>query len=396
MALGGDTGRVPSDVTLDNWQSAAQLHWTFQHVAEFLPTAVISRGDGPVAELPSAPAALADIALYDRTNGRRTTVGEVMAATVTDGWIVTQHGRVLGEFYYNGMHADSSHLLMSVSKTLVATVIGVLVSDGVVNPDTELTYYVPALADSGYAGATVRHLLDMRSGIAFSEDYLNPMAEVRLLEQAIGWAPRTVPELPSTMYDYLLTLRQKSPHGGPFQYRSCETDVLGWICEAASGLRMPELMSQVLWSKLGARNDATIGVDSVGTGMFDGGINACLSDLARFGSLFLNGGVSLTGERVVSLSWIADTFAGGLDSRSAFASSPDDNRMPGGMYRNQCWFPHSGNNVLLCLGIHGQMIYVNRAAGMVAAKLSSWPLPQDATKLFPAIAAFDEIAANLA
>ena len=73
------------------------------------------------------------------------------------------------------------------------------------------------------------------------------------------------------MFDFLLTLRQSSAHGGPFQYRSCETDVLGWICEAASGLRMPELMSQLLWSKLGAQSDATIGVDPVGTGMFDGG-----------------------------------------------------------------------------------------------------------------------------
>jgi CubicO group peptidase (beta-lactamase class C family) len=197
------------------------------------------------------------------------------------------------------------------------------------------------------------------------------------------------------MYDFLVTLQQKSPHGGPFEYRSCETDVLGWICEAAGGLRMPELMSQLLWSRLGARTDATIGVDSVGTGMFDGGINTCLSDMVRFGSLFLNGGTSLTGERVVSLAWVADTFAGGLDSRSAFAASPGDNRMPGGMYRNQCWFPYPGNNVLLCLGIHGQLIYVNRAANMVAAKLSSWPLPQDATKLFPTIAAFDEIAAQL-
>ncbi len=395
MTLGGDTGRVPSDVTLDNWQSAAQLHWTFQHIADFLPTAAISRGTGPVAELPSNSVELTDIPLYDRTNGKRTTVGDVMAATVTDGWIVTQHGKVLAEYYYGGMHADSSHLLMSVSKSLVAIVVGALVSNGTVNPDAELTHYVPALANSGYAGATVRHLLDMRSGIKFSEDYLDPVAEVRLIEQAIGWAPRTVPDLPSTMYDFLVTLQQKSPHGGPFEYRSCETDVLGWICEAASGMPMPELMSGVLWAKLGARTDATIGVDSVGTGMFDGGINACLSDLVRFGSLFLNGGTSLTGERVVSLSWIADTFAGGVDSRAAFAASPGDNRMPGGMYRNQCWFPRSGNNVLLCLGIHGQMIYVNRAAGMVAAKLSSWPLPQDATMLFPTIAAFDEIAAQL-
>ena len=395
MVLGGDTGRVPSDVTLDNWQSAAQLHWTFQHVSDFLPTATISRGDGPVADLRSSSVDLSDIPLYDRTNRRRTTVGEVMAATATDGWIVLRHGKVLGEYYYGGMTADSSHLLMSVSKSLIAMVAGALVSNGAINVDAELTHYVPALANSGYAGATVRHLLDMRSGIAFSEDYLDPMAEVRLIEQAIGWAPRTVPDLPTSMYDFLVTLQQKSPHGGPFEYRSCETDVLGWICEVAGGLRMPELMSQLLWAKLGARQDATIGVDSVGTGMFDGGINACLSDLARFGSLFLNGGTSPTGERVVSLAWIADTFAGGLDSRSAFAASPGDNRMPGGMYRNQCWFPHSGNNVLLCLGIHGQMIYINRAADLVAAKLSSWPLPQDATKLFSTIAAFDEIAASL-
>jgi CubicO group peptidase (beta-lactamase class C family) len=158
---------------------------------------------------------------------------------------------------------------------------------------------------------------------------------------------------------------------------------------------MAELMSQLLWSKLGAERDASIGVDSVGTGMFDGGINAVLRDLARFGSLYLNEGTSLTGARVVSQSWITDTFAGGADSRAAFAASPDDIRMPGGMYRNQCWLPYPGDNVLLCLGIHGQMVYVNREADLVAAKVSSWPLPQDATKLFPTIAAFDAIADHL-
>lgn len=395
MALGGDPGRVPSDVTLENWQSAAHLHWTFQHIADFLPTAVISRGAGPVAELPSRPAELSDVALFDNTNGKRTTVGDVMAATATDGWIVTQHGKVLEEHYYSGMAADTPHLLMSVSKSLIGAVVGALAGDHGLDVDAELTSYIPALAASGYAGATVRDLLDMRSGIAFSEEYLDPMAEVRLLEQAIGWAPRTVPNLPATMYDYLVSLRQQSAHGGPFRYRSCETDVLGWVCEAATGVRMPDLMSEVLWSRLGAENDATIGVDSVGTGMFDGGINACLRDLARFGFLFLSGGATLTGRQAVPAAWIADTFAGGGDSRAAFAASPDDNRMPGGMYRNQCWFPYPGDNVLLCLGIHGQMIYVNRAAGMVAAKLSSWPLPQDATKLFPTIAAFDEIAANV-
>jgi len=394
--IGGDPGRVSSELTLDNWQSASQLHWTFHHVKDFLPTALISRGTGPVADLPTDAGGLAEVPLYDQVNDKHRTVGDVMASTATDGWIVTQNGRVLEEHYYGGMVADTPHLLMSVSKSLVGTVAGALAGGGSLDVDAELTRYVPALAQSGYAGATVRQILDMRSGIKFSEDYLDPMAEVRLIEQAIGWAPRTIPELPSTMYDFLVTLPQESVHGGPFLYRSCETDVLGWVCEAATGVRMPELMSELLWSRIGAQNDATIGVDAVGTGMFDGGISACLRDLVRFGSVFATDGVSLTGAQVVSPKWIADTVAGGPDSRAAFAASPGDNRMPGGMYRNQFWFPYPGDNVLVCLGIHGQMIYVNRTANVVAAKLSSWPLPQDATKLFPTLAAFDEASASLA
>ena len=69
--------------------------------------------------------------------------------------------------------------------------------------------------------------------------------------------------------------------------------------------------------------------------------------------------------------------------------------MPGGMYRNQMWFPYAGNDVLLCLGIHGQMVYINRPARVVAVKLSSWPLPQDPARLFPTLRAFDAIAAAL-
>ncbi|RWA23549.1 hypothetical protein MBRU_01610 [Mycolicibacterium brumae DSM 44177] len=392
--LGGNSGRVPSEVTLDNWQSAPNLHWTFQHIADFLPTAVIARGQGRMAHLPDEHTGLADIAV-ELPDGESSTVGAVMASTATDGWIVTHRGRVLTEEYHGGMRPDTLHILMSVSKTLISAVAGVLHGSGALNVDALASYYVPVLANSGYAGATVRNLLDMRSGISFSEEYLNPDAEVRVLEQAIGWAPREHPGVPATMYDFLLTLKQKSLHGGPFEYRSCETDVLGWVCEAAAGIRMPQLMSQAVWSRIGAAHDANIGVDSMGTGMFDGGISACLADLVRFGSLYLNNGVSLLGEQVLPLAWVADTLAGGPDSRQAFQFSPDDNRMPGGMYRNQVWFPYPGNDVLLCLGIHGQMIYVNRPAGVVAAKLSSWPLPQHAHMLFSTIRAFDAVSAEL-
>ncbi len=365
-----------------------------QHVEDMVPTALISRGTGAVAELPAASAPVAELPLTS-TDGRATTVGAVMAATAADGWAVAQGGSLVAVEYLGGLDVQTRHLLFSVSKSLVAAVVGALHDARAIELDAAVTAFVPALANCGYAGATVRHLLDMRSGIAFSENYDDPTAEIHRLDQAMGWTPRSGPDVPATLHDFLLTLRQKSAHGGPFEYRSCETDVLGWICEVAAGQRMPELMSDLLWSRIGAQSDATIGVDAVGAGFCDGGINACLTDMIRFGSLFLRDGVSLTGHQVVPAAWIADTLDGGADSRDAFAASPDDNEMPGGMYRNQMWLPYPGSNVVLCLGMCGQMIYVNRAAEVVAAKLSAQAHSHE-PHMLDTLSAFDAVARELA
>lgn len=382
-------------MTLDNWQTAPQLHWSFQHVEDLFPTEVISCGPAPAAPLEAAPEDVGRIVVA-QPDGSSMTVAELMAATDTDGWIVTRHGQVLAEHYPHGMAPDTRHILMSVSKSLVGVVAGALVASGELDPAQPVAAYVPELSESGYAGATVRHVLDMRSGIRFSEDYLDPDAEVRVLEQAIGWAPRRHPMVPRTMYDFLLTLQAKGSHGGPFEYRSGETDVLGWVCEAAAAQRMPELISRLLWSRLGTENDAVIAVDSVGSGMFDGGICAALRDLARFGAMLAHGGTSLSGVRVVPEWWIEDCLRGDADSRAAFAQSPTPTLMPGGMYRNQFWLPYPDRDVLLCLGIHGQMVYIDVVTGVVAAKLSSWPEPQDAWKLFSTMRAFEAVSGHLA
>ncbi|WP_406815350.1 serine hydrolase domain-containing protein [Mycobacterium sp. M23085] len=385
---------APAGISLDNWLSEPYAQWSLQHVEDFVPTALISRGTGPVAAISPTPAPLANISVTN-TNGTDTTVGAVIAATATDAWAVAHRGSMVVEEYLNGMAADTRHLVFSVSKSLVATVVGALHGAGAIALDAPVTDYVPALANCGYAGATVRHLLDMRSGIEFSENYQDPAAEIHRLDQAMGWAPRNDPDAPATLQDFLLTLRRKSAHGGPFEYRSCETDVLGWICEVAGGRRMPGLMSELLWAGIGAQSDATIGVDSEGTGFFDGGISACLTDMLRFGSLFLRDGVSLTGQQVVPAAWIADTLDGGPDSRPAFAACPEDTELPGGMYRNQVWLPYPGNNVALCLGMCGQMIYVNRAADIVAAKLSTQPHSHE-PHMLDTLRAFDAVARELA
>lgn len=383
-------------ITLEGWQTAPQLRWSFQHIGEIFPTVPIQRRSGPIAGLAAEPIDLGAIPVRHPFTGAHMTLDGVMASTDTDGWIVSRRGRVHGEAYPRAMSPETRHLLMSVSKSFIGVVTGILSDRGSLHPDEPVTRYVSELGRSGYAGATVRHLLDMRSGIRFSEDYLDPNAEVRLLEQAIGWAPRRRDDLPDTLYDYLLTLVQQREHGSAYEYRSCESDVLGWVCEAAAGAPMADLLSELVWGPIGAEYDADLAVDRVGTGMFDGGISATLRDLVRFGSVLLDDGVSLTGAQVLSPSWVKQTLNGAPDSADVFAASADAVWMPGGMYRNQFWFPSRRRDIMVCLGIHGQLIYINRAAGVVAAKLSSWPTPQDVDKLFSTLAAFDAVSFHLA
>src|SRR6059058_5482489 len=120
--IGGDSGRPPGNLTLDNWQTAPQLTWSFQHIADLFPTATISRGTGPVAGLPTRRSLLGDVPVK-LLDGSTSSVGAVMGATDTDGWIVVHDGRVLAEEYPRGMSPEARHLLMSVSKSLVGTLV---------------------------------------------------------------------------------------------------------------------------------------------------------------------------------------------------------------------------------------------------------------------------------
>jgi len=387
----GGTASRPSGPPLDQWQTAGHLAWSMQNIAAFLPVHAIPRGVRATA-FGAAPQDLSPLTLTHPWEERTLTFAEVMGATNTDGWIVTKDGAIVGESYTEPMTQASVHLLMSVSKSLTTATAGTLIGAGELDATRPVADYVPALATSGYVGARVQDLMDMRTGIHFSEDYLDDTAEVRLLEEAIDWAPRRHEGVAGTLLGFLASLHADREHGGRFDYKSCETDVLGFVIEGASGRHAADVMSERLWQPMGAERDAHVGVDSAGEGMFDGGVSATLRDLARFGSLFLRDGYALDGVPVLPPAWVADTVAGASDSREAFAAATEPTLMPGGMYRNGFWFPRAGADVFLALGIHGQMVYVNRAARVVAAKLSTWPLPQDGAKLLSTIAAFDAAA----
>jgi len=380
-------------VTLANWQDPPFSRWAFRHMRELIPSQAIPASGEPVA-LPGASRPLPDPPVR-RLDGSTATAAEVFADTHTDALVVLHDGHLVAERYDDGMTAATPHLLMSVSKSLVGCVAGVLADRGLLDPAAPVTAYVPEAGSSGYAGATIRHLLDMRTGVAFREAYTERDAEVRVMERSMGWRP-SQPGDPAGTYPYLTTLGRAGPHGGEFTYRSADTDMLGWVCERAGGTRMADLISALIWQPMGAERDGEVTCDPLGSAIHDGGVSVTARDLARFGQMLIDDGM-VRGYPVVPAAWLAATRDPGPGVREAFAVTDNELVLPGGWYRNQFWvIPGPGGAVLVCLGIHGQLVYADRATRTVVAKLSSWPDPQHTGYLLDTLRACAALAAHLA
>jgi hypothetical protein len=358
-------------VTLANWQEPPFNRWAFQHVRELIPTARISRGDGPARPLPRAER---DVLAFRFGYGdRELTVAELLEETYTDGFMVLHQGQVVAEHYLNGLAPDVPHLLMSVSKSVTSTVAGILAGRGELDVSAPVEDIVPELDGTSFAGATVQHLLDMRTGTRFDESYDNVEADVRTYERVYLWRPDNGDPRPPDALSYFGTLSSDGPHGGPFRYRSILTDVLAWVIERAAGDRLHRLIARELWQPMGAEFDAEITVDARGNPMADGGVCATLRDLARFGQLFADRGRA--GDRaIVPEAWIDDTVRGAPDGAEAFADGDDTPGYPPGAHYRNCWWVRDPSVPFYHgSGINGQNIFVHAPAQTVVAKLSTWP-----------------------
>jgi CubicO group peptidase (beta-lactamase class C family) len=387
--MSGFPPSAESRVTLANWQDPPFNRWSFQHLRELIPTQRISRGHSSRHAVlqHGASASLDDVSVY-RLAGHTSSFADVIAESWTDAVVVLHDGQIVFEKYFDGMTEESPHLLMSVTKSVVGCIAGILVEQGLLNPDEEASTYVPEIAGSGYHGATVRDLLNMRTGVRFSEEYTNQDAEIRVMERYMGWRPGDDHDEDRGMYFYLTKIDHDTAHGGPFVYRSADTDMLGWVCERAAGARMADLISLLIWQPMGAEFDAEITCDGLGSAIHDGGMSARARDLARFGQLVLDDGY-VHETSIVPEPWLRESRTLDSDIRGAFAASDAEPVLTGGWYRNQFWFvPGPLGDLQLCLGIHGQMVLVDRATRTVSVKMSSWPLPQDSAVLIDTIRAF--------
>ena len=376
-----------NQVSLANWREPPYNRWAFHHVSQVVPVAQIGRGANPGAELGRDIHDLDAIA-FEGIGGEETTVGRYLLDSYTDGFMVLLGGHVIIERYYNGMAPDSRHIIFSVSKSVTASLSGILADRGRLDPDAQITDYVPEVEGSAYGDATVRHLLDMTVGIRFVEDYTDTEGDFARYRMATGWMPTPGGEPPAYLREFLPTLTKEGEHGAMFHYVSPSSDLLGWVLERATDTPFNELLSREIWAPMGAEYDAYVAVDPLGAPRAAGGICVTLGDLARFGQMHLEGGLA-NGAQIVPEWWIRDLRENG--DPAAWAAGELAESMPNTVYRSK-WYIMAGG-AYCGLGIHGQTVFVDPASGLVAVKLSSHPAALDEAlddNLFRALAAIAE------
>lgn len=373
----GTPARPGRRVTLTNWISAPFNRWALQHFQELVPCAPIPRAEQPWV-LPRDEQDLGGLAVT--LDERQWGLNELTDALATDGLLVLHRGAVVFERYANGMGPSSRHLCFSVTKSVVATLAGILVGRGSLDPDASVTQVIPELAGTSWEGATVQHTLDMRTGTAFEEVYDEPEGDAATFGQVLGWFPKADPDLLQDTFAYLAELGPSGQHGGPFVYQSPVTSLLGWLCERAGGDRLATLIADELWKPMGAEADASLAVDAVGNGFGGGGFSASLPDIARFGELWRRGGVTPDGRQLIPAYWIGHTLQGGHDSREAYEASAEfelDPEHPRSFYRDQWWIIDPDPPLFTAIGIYGQWLTVDTAAEIVVARFSSRPVADD-------------------
>ncbi len=190
--------------------------------------------------------------------------------------------------------------------------------------------------------------------------------------RAMLWNPPIEGTPVETLPAFLMTLQKADrPHGGPFNYLSPNSDLLGHIIETVTGARYADLLSDLLWKPMGARNHGSITVDAIGSPRTAGGISVTARDLARVGELLRNDG-AVEGRQVVPAAWVADMRENG--DRQAWQEGRNVD-LPNGRYRSQWYQSGDADGAFAAIGIHGQWLWVDPSTQTVLVKLSSQPDP---------------------
>lgn len=361
-----------------NFFSFPKLRWSICHLRELLPTEQISKGLNPSISLDydldtNAINALSFLPM--NKSDAPMTWAQSLEANYTDGLLILHRGKIVYEYYNGCLTQTGKHGAMSMTKSLIGLMAEILVVEGFLDETALVSTIIPELKESAFGPATVRQVMDMTTGLDYSEDYADPDADIWVYSAAASPWPKPKNYMgPNGYFEYLQTVQPEGRHGDAFHYMTINTDVLGWILSRITGQEVTELLSERIWQKIGAEQDAYMTVDGIGTPFAGGGLSAGLRDLGRIGQLMLNKG-EINGIRVFPTE-VLDRIQSGGD-KDAF-SKAGYKTLKGASYRSMWWVFHNDNGAYAARGVHGQTLYIDPAAEMVIVRFASFPQAKNA------------------
>ena len=379
--LGWMTGfPPPSDKLImqpeSDFFSFPKLRWTVCHIRELMPTKQVKRDLGPPVPLEyELDNGIDTVTFTPMGGGKPMTWKESLSANYTDGILILHKGRVVYEKYFGCLDETGKHAAMSMTKSMTGLLAEILVVEGQLNDTVKVFEIIPELKNSAFGSATVRQVMDMTTALDYSEDYSDPKADIWVYSMAASPLPKPKGyEGPNGYFEYLQTVKQNGVHGEAFGYRTINTDALGWIISRVTGKDLAHLLTERIWSRIGAEQDGYMTVDAKGTPFAGGGLSAGLRDLGRIGLLTLNGG-EINGHRLFPKKVMDNIRAGG--DKKAFAKAGYKS-LEGGSYRSMWWIIHNKHGAFTARGVHGQTIYVDPTAEMVIVRFASFPTAKNA------------------
>ena len=335
----------PADDEKHFGDHAMALFWTpeqqvagYRNMDKIAPTRVVPAGSNPYP----LPTQMRDLGSVEITTDERSmTVDAYVKQGNVAGLIVVKNGTVVYERYELGNSAESKWLSYSVAKSVTSLLIGAAIKDGYIKSvDEPVTDYLPRLKNSSYDDSTIRHVLQMSSGVEWTEVYDDLQSDIN----RVTW-----PTL--ELYEYLRHKPRVAAPGEKYNYNTAETNLLGTLLRSAIGNNLSTYLSQKIWKPFGMAHDAYWVLSEEGGGEFGGAsLNATLRDYARIGLFAMYDGRPRNGESVLPDGWMAESTTPSADFEEY----------------GYLWWLH-GNGAYAAAGIFGQGIYINRKENLVVA-----------------------------
>lgn len=373
-----------------NYFSFPKLRWSVCHLRELLPTKQIRRGLAAPSALEYALDNQIDqLSFTPLFSEQPMTWAAALKSNYTDGVVILHKGKVVYEFFSGCLDAAGQHAAMSMTKSLTGLLAQIMIEEGQLDDSAQVSSVVPELANSGFGDATVRQVMDMTTGVRFSENYADPNADIWTYSKAASPLPKPDDyDGPNGYFDYLTTTVKTSEHGTHFGYKTINADALGWIISRVSGKPVEQLISERLWTPLGSEQDAYITVDAKGTAFAGGGISAGLRDMARLGQLMLNHG-QWQGKQLFPASVVEHIAQGGNPDLLTAAGYKT---LPGASYHSMWWVLHNADGAYTARGVYGQALYIDPKAQMVIARFGSHPTAGNAANDPTSLPAYQAVA----